>query len=278
MVGLGLGARRGGERPANDAESLLFGVAPTDPLALGRRRAGAVRRPASPAICPPAARRWWIRWWRSGRSSADRRDYWAQIARTAISTASAERISCHVWKLMKVTRAASSRRRRAPRAANGAASVACKPSNIAAVCSPTISRVERIDSRIPDDRNHCLGIGFVVAVEHLQPLAEPRPGVGHVAQRARIGERMALVPRARTGQEQRSIVGKMPVEGMPLNPRPLRNRAHRGPRRPQRRVQRDCRVDDALARLVLPLGTALESVGSGHQQNCCTDVCIGTRV
>ena len=75
---------------------------------------------------------------------------------------------------------------------------------------------------------------------------------------------MPLDVAAGAGQAERALVREVAVHGVALHARPLGNRADRGPRGANRRMQGDGGVDDALTRLVLALGAPLELVFPSH--------------
>ena len=123
---------------------------------------------------------------------------------------------------------------------------------------------QRVSLNVADDRREITRVALVVAIELPQAPAHARIRIGDAAPRLRIWERVHLEVQPRACHRQRPLVGKMTIEGVTLDPRPLRNRAHRGPGRPDRRVERNRGLDNALPGLILALGPFLQLVSSRH--------------
>ena len=100
----------------------------------------------------------------------------------------------------------------------------------------------------------------VVRVELGQRLAEPGVGVGDGRPGRRVGGRVGRPPVAAAREEQRPLVGEVPVDGRALHAGALRHGRHRGARRPERAVQLHRGLGDAQPSLLLELGAAAHTV------------------
>ena len=113
-------------------------------------------------------------------------------------------------------------------------------------------RVRGDEGGVPDEQRQVGLDGLVPRVEVAEHPAKAALGIVDLGQRPEVGQRMLRLPVLGARPEERSVVGEVRVDGVPLDACPLGDPADRRPRRAGARVQVDRGLDDPLSRLRLP--------------------------